>query len=34
MVKAMDKEDNKGFMDRGVMDDLLTEARAQYDWMN
>ena len=29
----MEKEDNKGFMEPAVMDELLAEARAQYDWI-
>jgi hypothetical protein len=33
MVLAMEKEQGKGFMEKEVMDDLLNQAKQQYDWI-
>lgn len=29
----MDKDEDKGFMEHSVMDDLLNQAKEQYDWI-
>lgn len=29
----MVKEDNKGFMEPKVMDELLADAKSRYDWI-